>query len=86
MVEKDIIYYKNCFLHLKRRRISGEKAPHKLILLLAVFERMKGLLAMGTAGQRMIGRNLIDLNPKLEQYFYTSLIPQHYNLTLFISS
>ena len=70
MAVKDIIYYKKCFLHLKRSSKRGEKAPHKLILLLAVFERVKGLLAMGAAGQRMIGRNLIDLNPKLEQYFY----------------
>ena len=72
MAVKDIIYYKKCFLHLKRSSKRGEKAPHKLILLLAVFERVKGLLDMGTAGQRMIGRNLIDLNPKLEHYFYAN--------------
>ena len=69
---KDIKYYKNCFLHLNRSGKRGEKSPHKLILLLAVFERVEGLVAMGFAGQRMIGRCLIDLNPKLEQYFYAN--------------
>ena len=69
---KDLSYYKKCFLHLSRSGRRGERAPHKLVLLLAVFDRVEGLLAMGDAGQRMIGRNLIDLHPKLEKFFYSN--------------
>lgn len=72
MEVKDLSYYKKCFLHLSRSGRRGERAPHKLVLLLAVFDRVEGLLAMGDAGQRMIGRNLIDLHPKLEKYFYSN--------------
>lgn len=72
MEVKDISYYKKCFLHLSRSGRRGERAPHKLILLLAVFERVEELVAKGVAGQHMIERNLIDLNPKLEQYFYAN--------------
>lgn len=72
MEVKDLSYYKKCFLHLNRSGRRGERAPHKLVLLLAVFDRVEGLLAMGDAGQRMIGRNLIDLHPKLEKYFYSN--------------
>ena len=67
---KDIVYYKRCFLHLTRSGRKGEKAPHKPILLLAVIDRVESLINMGIAGGRMINQNLIDLNPKLEQFFY----------------
>ena len=67
---KDIMYYKRCFLHLTRSSRKGEKAPHKPILLLAMIDRVESLINMGIAGARMINQNLIDLNPKLEQFFY----------------
>lgn len=67
---KDIVYYKRCFVHLNRSSRKGEKAPHKPILLLAVIDRVESLISMGIAGGRMINQNLIDLNPKLEQFFY----------------
>lgn len=67
---KDIMYYKRCFLHLTRSGRKGEKAPHKPILLLAMIDRVESLVNMGIAGDRMIHQNLIDLNPKLEQFFY----------------
>lgn len=70
MQVKDIIYYKKAFVNLRRQSYGTEKAPHKVILLLAVFDRVEQLVAMGTAGRRMINRNLIDLNPKLERFFY----------------
>lgn len=67
---KDMLYYKKCFQHLTRSARKGEKAPHKPILLLAMIDRVESLINMGIAGGRMINQNLIDLNPKLEQFFY----------------
>ncbi len=69
---KNLSYYKMCFLHLNRSTRKGEKAPHKPVLLLAMIDRVEQLLSMGLAGHRMINQYLIDLNPKLEQFFYTN--------------
>lgn len=70
MLVKNIKYYKKAFVNLRRQSYGTERAPHKVILLLAVIDRVEQLAAMGTAGRRMIDRNLIDLNPKLERFFY----------------
>lgn len=70
MQVKNITYYKKAFVNLRRQSYGTERAPHKVILLLAVIDRVEQLAAMGTAGRRMIDRNLIDLNPKLERFFY----------------
>lgn len=59
-------------MHLSRSARKGEKAPYKPVLLLAVIDRIEQLLSMGVAGHRMINQNLIDLNPKLEQFFYSN--------------
>ena len=67
---KNLSYYKRCFIQLNRSSRKGEKAPHKPILLLAMIDRVEQLLSMGDAGYRMINQSLIDLNPKLEQFFY----------------
>ena len=67
---KNLSYYKRCFIQLNRSARKGEKAPHKPILLLAMIDRVEQLVSMGVAGHRMINQLLIDLNPKLEQYFY----------------
>lgn len=69
---KNLSYYKKCFLHLNRSARKGEKAPHKPVLLLAIIDRVEQLLSMGVAGHRMINQYLIDLNPKLEQFFYNN--------------
>lgn len=69
---KSLTYYKTCFLRLNRSVRKGEKAPHKPVLLLAMIDRVEQLLSMGVAGHRMINQNLIDLNPKLEQFFYNN--------------
>jgi len=69
---KDLSYYKECFIHLNRSSRKGEKAPHKPVLLLAVIDRVENLISMGISGGRMINQNLIDLNPKLEQFFYNN--------------
>ena len=67
---KNLSYYKRCFIQLNRSARKGEKAPHKPILLLAMIDRVEQLVSMGVAGHRMINQSLIDLNPKLEQFFY----------------
>lgn len=67
---KNLSYYKRCFIQLNRCARKGEKAPHKPILLLAMIDRVEQLVSMGVAGHRMINQSLIDLNPKLEQFFY----------------
>lgn len=67
---KNLSYYKRCFIQLNRNARKGEKAPHKPILLLAMIDRVEQLVSMGVAGHRMINQSLIDLNPKLEQFFY----------------
>lgn len=69
---KNLSYYKKCFMHLNRSARKGEKAPHKPVLLLAMIDRVEQLLSMGVAGHRMINQHLIDLNPKLEQFFYNN--------------
>ena len=69
---KNLSYYKKCFLRLNRSTRKGEKAPHKPVLLLAMIDRVEQLLSMGVAGHRMINQCLIDLNPKLEQFFYNN--------------
>ena len=67
---KNLSYYKRCFIQLNRSARKGEKAPHEPILLLAMIDRVEQLVSMGVAGHRMINQSLIDLNPKLEQFFY----------------
>lgn len=65
MLEK----YKSQFEHLNRANVRGERAPHKVILLLAIMDRINECLLHGEAGRETVMAHPIAFRPHLE-YFY----------------
>lgn len=61
--------YISQFEHLHRANIKGETAPHKIILLLAIMDRIGECLVHGEAGREVLRRQPIAFRPHLE-YFY----------------
>ena len=68
---KDLYYYKVQIKNMKRRHKKGALRPNKVVLMLAVCERVAEMSKRGYKGTRMLTeRNLIDLNPRLEELYY----------------
>lgn len=61
--------YKAQFEHLHRANIKGARAPHKIILLLAIIDRIEECLVHGEAGREVLRRQPIAFRPHME-YFY----------------
>lgn len=62
--------YKAQFERLHRAKIKGVLAPHKIILLLAIIDRIEECLVHGEAGKNVIRLHPIAFRPHLEYFFY----------------
>lgn len=62
--------YKEHFAKLHRSKIRGVYAPHKVILLLAILDRMEDLLVHGRVGLDVIHNVPFAIRPQLEKHFF----------------
>lgn len=62
--------YKFQFSNLHRAKIKGEKAPHKIILLLAIIDRAEEIMMHGDAGREVLLNAPLAFRPHLEYFFY----------------
>lgn len=63
MREKDLEYYISCFNNLRRASRNGERAPHKVVVLLTVINEVE---------RGNISSNFISLSSRFEEAFYES--------------
>ena len=74
MLNKDILYYEQCFGHLNVNRMGGQVAPHKPILLLAIMDLVECeiiLLPQIELGEALIAAfkwNWVRLVPKVTHF------------------
>ena len=65
-----ISIYKAQFERLHRAKIKGLLAPHKIILLLAILDRVEDCLVHGEAGRDVVRQHPMAFRPHLEYFFY----------------
>jgi len=62
--------YKKQFASLNRSNVRGQLAPHKIILLLAIIDRIEECLMHGEPGKEVVRKSPIAIRPHLEYFFH----------------
>lgn len=70
MMDNKLATYKSQFERLNRANVRGERAPHKVILLLAIMDRINECLRHGDEGRQSMLNHPIAFSPHLEYFYY----------------